>query len=108
MHGVSVDPLIQRLDQMTNSITQLLQLARVGQSFSAGSYQQVALKEDVIEPLQSELETMLQQRQQTLAINVKDGEAIVSATPRWCRLFYVTWSKTRIVIARRGRGLKCR
>jgi two-component system sensor histidine kinase BasS len=26
-------PLIQRLDQMTNSITQLLQLARVGQSF---------------------------------------------------------------------------
>lgn len=108
VHGVSVDPLIQRLDQMTNSITQLLQLARVGQSFSAGSYQQVALKEDVIEPLQSELETMLQQRQQTLAINVKDGEAIVSATPRWCRLFYVTWSKTRIVIARRGRGLKCR
>ena len=78
VHGVSVDPLIQRLDQMTNSITQLLQLARVGQSFSAGSYQQVALKEDVIEPLQSELETMLQQRQQTLAINVKDGEAIVS------------------------------
>ena len=75
VHGVSVDPLIQRLDQMTNSITQLLQLARVGQSFSAGSYQQVALKEDVIEPLQSELETMLQQRQQTLAIN---GEAIVS------------------------------
>lgn len=78
VHGVSVDPLIQRLDQMTNSITQLLQLARVGQSFSAGSYQQVALKEDVIEPLQSELETMLQQRQRTLAINVKDGEAIVS------------------------------
>lgn len=63
---------------MTNSITQLLQLARVGQSFSAGSYQQVALKEDVIEPLQNELETMLQQRQRTLAINVKDGEAIVS------------------------------
>ncbi len=33
VHGVSVDPLIQRLDQMTNSISQLLQLARVGQSF---------------------------------------------------------------------------
>jgi two-component system sensor histidine kinase BasS len=108
VHGVSVDPLIQRLDQMTNSITQLLQLARVGQSFSAGSYQQVALKEDVVEPLQSELETMLQQRQQTLAINVKDGEASCRATPRWCRLFCAIWWKTRIAIARRGRRLKCR
>lgn len=108
MHGVSVDPLIQRLDQMTNSITQLLQLARVGQSFSAGSYQQVALKEDVIEPLQSELETMLQQRQQTLAINVKDGEAIVSGDATLVQVILRNWSKTRIVIARRGRRLKCR
>jgi two-component system sensor histidine kinase BasS len=80
VHGVGVDPLIQRLDQMTNSINQLLQLARVGQSFSAGSYQQVSLKEDVIKPLQNELETMLGQRQQklVLVLNDKDGEAIVS------------------------------
>lgn len=33
VHGMGVDPLIQRLDQMTTSISQLLQLARVGQSF---------------------------------------------------------------------------
>ena len=78
VHGVSVAPLIQRLDQMTNSINQLLQLARVGQSFSAGSYQQVRLKEDVIEPLRSELETMLEQRQQKLVVSDKEGEAIVS------------------------------
>lgn len=78
VHSVGLDPLIQRLDQMTNSINQLLQLARVGQSFSAGSYQQVALKEDVIEPLQSELEAMLEQRQQKLVLNNHDDEAVVS------------------------------
>jgi two-component system sensor histidine kinase BasS len=49
---MGVDPLIQRLDQMTTSISQLLQLARVGQSFSAGSYQQVLLLDDVVKPLQ--------------------------------------------------------
>lgn len=67
-HNVEVTPLIQRLDLMTNSISQLLQLARVGQSFSAGSYQRVALREDVIEPVRDELETMLAQRQQTLEV----------------------------------------
>lgn len=77
-HSVSVDPLIQRLDQMTNSINQLLQLARVGQSFSAGSYQQVALKEDVVEPLQDELQAMLAQRQQKLVLDEGSSEAIVS------------------------------
>ncbi|MFG7496157.1 histidine kinase dimerization/phospho-acceptor domain-containing protein, partial [Klebsiella pneumoniae] len=56
VHGMGVDPLIQRLDQMTTSISQLLQLARVGQSFSAGSYQQVLLLDDVVKPLQDELE----------------------------------------------------
>jgi len=78
VHSVSVDPLIQRLDQMTNSINQLLQLARVGQSFSAGSYQQVALKEDVVEPLQDELQAMLAQRQQKLVLDEGSSEAIVS------------------------------
>ncbi|MEN0612958.1 two-component system sensor histidine kinase PmrB [Klebsiella indica] len=78
VHGVGVVPLILRLDQMTSSITQLLQLARIGQSFSAGNYQQVALKEDVIEPLQEELEAMLEQRQQKLALHDKEGKVVVS------------------------------
>ncbi|TCW16831.1 two-component system sensor histidine kinase BasS [Raoultella sp. BIGb0138] len=78
VHSVEVAPLIQRLDQMTNSISQLLQLARVGQSFSAGSYQRVPLLEDVVEPLQNELETMLEQRQQKLALSCPDEEVIVS------------------------------
>ncbi|MQK22249.1 two-component sensor histidine kinase, partial [Escherichia coli] len=60
VHHVEVGQLIQRLDQMTNSISQLLQLARVGQSFSAGSYQRVLLKEDVVEPIRGELESMLE------------------------------------------------
>lgn len=68
VHGMGVDPLIQRLDQMTTSISQLLQLARVGQSFSAGSYQQVLLLDDVVKPLQDELEAMLAQRQQRLLL----------------------------------------
>ncbi len=50
-HNVDVAPLIARLDQMMDSVSQLLQLARVGQSFSSGNYQEVKLLEDVILPL---------------------------------------------------------
>ncbi len=39
-HNVDVAPLIARLDQMMDSVSQLLQLARVGQSFSSGNYQE--------------------------------------------------------------------
>ena len=74
VHHVEVGQLIQRLDQMTNSISQLLQLARVGQSFSAGSYQRVLLKEDVVEPIRGELESMLEQRQQTLALALPEED----------------------------------
>lgn len=65
---LSLAPLIQRLDQMTESVAQLLLLARAGQSFSAGSYQQVNLLSDVLEPLKDELETMLEVRAQKLVI----------------------------------------
>lgn len=78
MHTANVDPLLQRLDQMTESISQLLQLARVGQSFSAGSYQQVPLIEEVILPIQGELETMLEQRGQTLKLPEGEPEVTVS------------------------------
>ena len=75
-HNLDLQPLIQRLDQMTISVTQLLQLARVGQSFTSGNYQSVALKQDVILPMESELHTMLLSRQQTLCLAVHD-EVIV-------------------------------
>jgi two-component system sensor histidine kinase BasS len=77
-HTVMVEPLLQRLDQMTESISQLLQLARVGQSFSAGSYQQVPLIKEVIFPIQDELETMLAQRGQTLCLPTEEHEVTVS------------------------------
>lgn len=77
-HAIEVGPLIQRLDQMTNSVAQLLQLARVGQSFSAGSYQRVELMADVIMPLKDELETMLRGREQTLVIH-DDAPAVAVA-----------------------------
>ncbi len=81
-HAINVGPLIQRLDQMTNSVAQLLQLARVGQSFSAGSYQRVELIADVILPLKDELESMLKGREQTLAIteNLHDVAVAGDAT----------------------------
>lgn len=67
-HNVDVTPLLGRLDQMMDSVSQLLQLARVGQSFSSGNYQQVRLLEDVILPSYDELSTMLEQREQTLLL----------------------------------------
>lgn len=80
-HAINIGPLIQRLDQMTNSVTQLLQLARVGQSFSAGSYQRVELMADVILPLKDELESMLKGREQTLVITENVPPLWLQATP---------------------------
>ncbi|WP_437890206.1 two-component system sensor histidine kinase PmrB [Phytobacter sp. V91] len=77
-HSLNVTPLIQRLDQMTDNISQLLQLARVGQSFSAGSYQQVMLMSDVILPIWGELDTMLTSRQQVLLLP-EDSEDVAVA-----------------------------
>ncbi len=50
-HHIDVAPLVARLDQMMESVSQLLQLARAGQSFSSGNYQHVKLLEDVIKKL---------------------------------------------------------
>lgn len=67
-HHVDVKPLLQRLDQMTQSVSQLLQLARVGQSFASGDYQQVPLLAEVIEPMRGEFEAMLHTRHQRLQV----------------------------------------
>lgn len=75
--GIYVEPLLQRLDQMTENIAQLLQLARVGQSFSAGSYQQVNLLLDVVMPIRSQLESMLAGRQQRLSVPENREEVAV-------------------------------
>ncbi|HBI2732123.1 TPA: two-component system sensor histidine kinase PmrB [Escherichia coli] len=67
-HHIDVASLVARLDQMMESVSQLLQLARAGQSFSSGNYQHVKLLEDVILPSYDELSTMLDQRQQNLLL----------------------------------------
>nr|VUD24718.1 two-component sensor kinase [Salmonella sp. NCTC 7297] len=76
-HHIDVAPLIARLDQMMDSVSQLLQLARVGQSFSSGNYQEVKLLEDVILPSYDELNTMLETRQQTLLLPESAADVVV-------------------------------
>ena len=71
-HNINVLPLLQRLDRMTNSISQLLQLARVGQSFTAGNYQNVMLNHDVMAAMEHELGAMLAQRQQRLKMDIAE------------------------------------
>ncbi len=68
---------------MMESVSQLLQLARAGQSFSSGNYQHVKLLEDVILPSYDELSTMLDQRQQTLLLPESAADITVQgdATP---------------------------
>lgn len=83
---LNLAPLLQRLDQMSESVAQLLLLARVGQSFSAGSYQQVDLFHDVIAPLKGELETMLEGRAQKLAVVEPSASATVSGDATLLRL----------------------
>lgn len=101
-HKVDVSPLIARLDQMMDSVSQLLQLARVGQSFSAGSYQHVKLLEDVILPSYDELSTMLDQRKQTLLLPQSAADVVVLVMLRCCGCYYEIWWKTRIVTARKA------
>ncbi len=77
-HDLNVAPLIQRLDQMTENIAQLLQLARVGQSFSAGSYQQVMLMADVVLPVWGQLDAMLAEREQVLLLPENNQDVAVA------------------------------
>lgn len=65
------------LAQVMDSVSQLLQLARVGQSFSSGNYQEVKLLEDVILPSYDELNTMLETRQQTLLLPESAADVVV-------------------------------
>lgn len=85
-HNVDVAPLVTRLDQMMDSVSQLLQLARVGQSFSSGSYQRVKLLEDVILPSYDELSTMLDLRDQTLQLPESQEDVTVKGDATLLRM----------------------
>ncbi|MFI8414964.1 two-component system sensor histidine kinase PmrB [Serratia sp. NPDC078593] len=59
--------LIARIDQLMHTVEQLLMLSRAGQSFARGHYQRFDWVDNVIRPLQEELEELAAQRQQNLA-----------------------------------------
>ncbi|MCW2480899.1 two-component system sensor histidine kinase PmrB [Candidatus Symbiopectobacterium sp. NZEC135] len=75
--GIDCQPLIARIDTMTHTIEQLLQLARAAVAFSAGRYQQISLVQDVITPMRDVLEEMANQRDQHIDWQLsKDNVAI--------------------------------
>ncbi|NIF22235.1 two-component system sensor histidine kinase PmrB [Candidatus Pantoea multigeneris] len=84
-HNISMKPLIDRLDHMMNSVAQLLHLARVGQSFTAGEYQSVALVEGVVLPMQDELKMLLAPRLQQLQL-VTESEPTVKGDETLIRM----------------------
>lgn len=58
--------LINRIDLLMHTIEQLLMLSRAGQNFASGQYQTLDWVENVVHPLQEELEEMCALRQQSI------------------------------------------
>ncbi len=83
---IDMSALILRLDQMTGSVSQLLQLARIGQSFDAGSYQQVPLVSAVTQPLRDSLLTMIKLRHQHLILPDTPADYAVKGDPTLIQL----------------------
>lgn len=65
--------LIKRIDQLMHTIEQLLMLARAGQNFAKGLYEQVDITHNVLAPLRDELQEMLSHRHQRLHIDEKES-----------------------------------
>lgn len=101
-HKVDVSPLIARLDQMMDSVSQLLQLARVGQSFSAGSYQHVKLLEDVILPPTMNSAPCWTNVNRRCSCHKARRTLSCLVMLRCCGCYYEIWWKTRIVTARKA------
>ncbi|MBG6246880.1 MAG: two-component system sensor histidine kinase PmrB, partial [Candidatus Symbiopectobacterium sp. PLON1] len=76
-HGIDCQPLIARIDTMTRTVEQLLQLARAAVAFSAGHYQQVSLTQDVIVPIQDAVEEMVSQRNQRIDWQINEGDVAI-------------------------------
>lgn len=76
-HGVHCQPLIARIDTMTRTVEQLLQLARAAVAFSSGHYQQVSLAQDVIVPIQDAVEEMASQRNQRIDWQISEEDVAI-------------------------------
>lgn len=85
-HHIDCQPLLQRIDNMTRTIEQLLLLARAGQAFSSGRYQTVSLNDDVIAPMQAEMEDMVQLREQHIDWQLPDDQITVQGDATLLRL----------------------
>lgn len=58
--------LVARIDQLMHVVEQLLMLSRAGQALASGHYQTLSWQQDILLPLQAEMNELLAQRQQTL------------------------------------------
>ncbi|MCU5773413.1 two-component system sensor histidine kinase PmrB [Erwiniaceae bacterium BAC15a-03b] len=58
--------LVARIDQLMHVIEQLLMLSRAGQALASGHYQTLNISQDIIDPLQQEMNELMAQRDQTL------------------------------------------
>ncbi|TKI05810.1 two-component system sensor histidine kinase PmrB [Martelella alba] len=72
--GVDNGPLIERVDNMTFTVEQLLMLARIRHDFTSGHYQTVKLKADVVMALREELEEMAAAHRQRLIWRLPERE----------------------------------
>ena len=63
--GVSqATPLLARIDRLMHTVEQLLMLSRAGQALASGHYETLCWNADIIVPLRSELDELVQQRGQ--------------------------------------------
>jgi len=76
-YGTNNQPLIERVDNMSFTVEQLLMLARIRHDFSSGHYQQVKLTQDVILPLRAELVQMATARGQTLRWHLPSEDIVI-------------------------------
>ncbi len=85
-HGINNQPLIERVDNMSYTVEQLLMLARIRHDFSSGHYQAVRLNQDVVLAQAGELEEMAQQRGQTLRWQLPPAEILIRGNAILMRL----------------------
>ncbi|ALB61391.1 Sensor protein basS/pmrB [Cronobacter condimenti 1330] len=57
-------PLLARIDRLMHTVEQLLMLSRAGQALASGHYETLRWYEDIIAPLRSEMDELVEQREQ--------------------------------------------
>jgi two-component system sensor histidine kinase BasS len=84
--AVDNQPLIERVDNMSYTVEQLLMLARIRHDFTSGHYQTVKLMADVIAPQREELEEMARLHRQTLCWILPEEEILLQGNAILIRL----------------------